>query len=605
MPTGSAAPFESIPTSPPSGCPAPGPSSGWSASGGAVIQRAIRFGKPYTFVSSADALPVGLSSHARQLAPLLPGPVAYGFETAEEVAAFAPYLDRPAVVRMLQSPSFRAFAPRAGPMHIKLRDWLLSEAMEIYRIMPDPALKEDLGPLQKTLAGAEGLAGLMAAVEEGFAGLTRWQTRMFALDANREIPRAEGRAAVTAHSLYGYHLTKVHNLPGIAVGGLDPGQGASDRGSLAMSTKGQQVGSTTTSTGVVAFGVTAQTFRPYINQFEDRRQMIEGAPPGLKPVILRFSMTEAVRRDADELPGKGIYDYMDQRALNTQQRVEPGDIEALSANGWMPLRAFIESQAPLLELRSGDDNAREGKKWGSDPIAIFDQDELGKIGIDLFAFAAARDASKQLGDVELLESIRDQVVGTFKGFTYTFRGATMQTSGHRGSWHYALSVRGKPPLPEWLGARVRDYQQSYAGLAAAQLEGLSGRLAAIGSAQPRTVAEDLSGLAGRFDIGRAPGEGLNCLLETLDQLRRGTRAFSPETVQQMRVILTEAGFAPHDGMIDLYGGAGMQLANDLNVRIQVYELTPAGVVEHPVLGTSGRLVHILHTPGHFQPLWPR
>jgi hypothetical protein len=26
---------------------------------------------------------------------------------------------------------------------------------------------------------------------------------------------------------------------------------------------------------------------------------------------------------------------------------------------------------------------------------------------------------------------------------------------------------------------------------------------------------------------------------------------------------------------------------------------------HPVLGEAGRLVHILHTPGHFQPLWPR
>jgi hypothetical protein len=62
------------------------------------------------------------------------------------------------------------------------------------------------------------------------------------------------------------------------------------------------------------------------------------------------------------------------------------------------------------------------------------------------------------------------------------------------------------------------------------------------------------------------------------------------------------------GEIDLYGanGVGALLATNFGVRIQAIEVDAnGGLTAHPVLGQAGRLVHILHTPGHFQPLWSR
>ncbi len=55
----------------------------------------------------------------------------------------------------------------------------------------------------------------------------------------------------------------------------------------------------------------------------------------------------------------------------------------------------------------------------------------------------------------------------------------------------------------------------------------------------------------------------------------------------------------------MYPG-GVSLADSLDIRIQTIELEGSGqVTAHPVVGQQGRLVHILHTPNHFQPLWPR
>jgi len=116
------------------------------------------------------------------------------------------------------------------------------------------------------------------------------------------------------------------------------------------------------------------------------------------------------------------------------------------------------------------------------------------------------------------------------------------------------------------------------------------------------------------NVGHASGNGLNCLLDTIVQLRDNVRRRpneeTPQTrqvehdAQRMRETLIATGTVPRDGEIDVYGGAGAQLANDLNLRIQVTQYTEDGsLITHPILGETGRLVHILHTPGHFQPLW--
>ncbi|MBT8500654.1 hypothetical protein DH20_16690, partial [Pantoea agglomerans] len=62
----------------------------------------------------------------------------------------------------------------------------------------------------------------------------------------------------------------------------------------------------------------------------------------------------------------------------------------------------------------------------------------------------------------------------------------------------------------------------------------------------------------------------------------------------------------------IYGGAGSYLAAAMNVRLQViqaeFQQGPDGMYVrytlHPEIGAPGaRLIRLLHTPGHFQPLW--
>lgn len=124
---------------------------------------------------------------------------------------------------------------------------------------------------------------------------------------------------------------------------------------------------------------------------------------------------------------------------------------------------------------------------------------------------------------------------------------------------------------------------------------------------------------GRFnaDVGQASGQGLNCLLDTVLQFAQNTRRQDHETpqtrqlqqqVRSLRNDLVQVGAVDPHGEIDLYGaeGVGVLLANHLSVRIQTIDADANGrLTVHPVLGEGGRLVHILHTPGHFQPLWPR
>ncbi|WP_429496213.1 XopAD/skwp family type III secretion system effector [Paraburkholderia youngii] len=115
--------------------------------------------------------------------------------------------------------------------------------------------------------------------------------------------------------------------------------------------------------------------------------------------------------------------------------------------------------------------------------------------------------------------------------------------------------------------------------------------------------------------GVASGVGNNCLLDTVLQFVRNIRRQPGGETEQTRELEAQAqalrrklfreDLADRDGDIDMYE-AGWRLASSLGIRIQIIALEQNGqVTAHPVVGEQGRLVHILHTPGHFQPLWPR
>nr|ABC72309.1 HsvB type III effector [Pantoea agglomerans pv. gypsophilae] len=125
-------------------------------------------------------------------------------------------------------------------------------------------------------------------------------------------------------------------------------------------------------------------------------------------------------------------------------------------------------------------------------------------------------------------------------------------------------------------------------------------------------------------VGFASGEGLSCLLDSILQryhnIRRGPGTPRGLTdwldgeVRRVREALSAQGvdLLPARGEIDIYGGAGSYLAGAMNVRLQViqaeFQEEPDGTyvryTSHPEMGRSDApLVRLLHTPGHFQPLW--
>ena len=119
-----------------------------------------------------------------------------------------------------------------------------------------------------------------------------------------------------------------------------------------------------------------------------------------------------------------------------------------------------------------------------------------------------------------------------------------------------------------------------------------------------------------YERGFASGDSLNCLIDAALQLSTGVRRLDygqtpmpdlDRAVPQWRQHLSAGGVVPQHGMIDLYSAshAGQDLAYNLRVRIQIIQWENGRATAHPVLGQHGPLLHILHTPGHFQPLWPR
>ena len=116
------------------------------------------------------------------------------------------------------------------------------------------------------------------------------------------------------------------------------------------------------------------------------------------------------------------------------------------------------------------------------------------------------------------------------------------------------------------------------------------------------------------DVGHASGAGLNCLLDSVLQLFHNQRIArdqqAPEWMRTiariLRDILIEKGAASENAFIDVYGGTAQYLAETYRVRIQVIEQRDGAAVLHPAIGDEGhRLLQVLHTVDHFQPLWPR
>lgn len=310
------------------------------------------------------------------------------------------------------------------------------------------------------------------AVEKVRVALRPFHRKLFAMNADRTNQAAD--TALTGNPSFGYHLTKLGNIPGIRAKGLDPAMGASDRGSVAMSTSDQVKGSVQTSEGRVVFGTKPSTFRPYVNQYEDRRQMIEGTPTALKPIMLRFHVDSVVGWENVTQD-----DYMDTDARSARVLIPPAAIEALTGVGdWVPI-ADLDLAAAPLQMRDKADDARMDVKWDGSgvPVILFLEEIRKAFDSPLFDNIESEFSTKGADvAVRALEAKRDTVVGVKAGstltLTYTFRGATMQTSGNPKTWEYAFSVNtGKKDqgLPEWLVPAMLLYKKKYGDVAATQV----------------------------------------------------------------------------------------------------------------------------------------
>lgn len=573
-----------------------------------VVQNKLRIGNTYEFLGPEQELPgtLELSKAATAvLVKLKNSPLVYSFESQEELQELATAIGEvdgsaPLILRILDDPMFKSrFAQKQNWFFMRLGDWMIEQLNAVAETVNNPARDEEFAKIRQQITISLTPRSTLEQIVPAFRLLTRYQTSMFTLNENRAMAEDHGTGSIERQR-YGYHLTKIHNLKGVKAMGLQPSEGAGKGGSLAMSTAEQKVGSQKTSAGMVAYGLHPETFRPYINQFEDRRQMIEGQSLALKPVMLRFLITDKVRRRAIELPKEGIYDYMDLTALNSDIPISPDLIEVLTPDGYVPIKNIdIARFGPALELRHEDDNSRMTDRWKGE-LAAFTYEQIPNavktaLGINEEALPAT-----PLEDINRLRKLRDGALVRDHNINYVFRGATFQTSGHRKTWEYVFSVAGAE-IPDWLQKRILYYQTNFHELAQSLIGRLGQDYEDVGPAII-TWPE----LAERFTRGASPGTNLNCLLYTVDQLRHNTQVLNEGRVATMREVLTEAGFTQLEGMIDFYGGAGMQLANDLGVRLQVYQrVGPDQFIEHPILGSDGPILNILHRGNHFAPLWPQ
>jgi hypothetical protein len=96
-------------------------------------------------------------------------------------------------------------------------------------------------------------------------------------------------------------------------------------------------------------------------------------------------------------------------------------------------------------------------------------------------------------------------------------------------------------------------------------------------------------------------------LDSISQLlrQRGHNVTTQELANQFE----NAGVIQRGEQIDFYNQAfNEQIMNVYAVRLQVHEERSTGLINHPVLGNEGDILHILHSQinrelGHFSPLF--
>ena len=102
--------------------------------------------------------------------------------------------------------------------------------------------------------------------------------------------------------------------------------------------------------------------------------------------------------------------------------------------------------------------------------------------------------------------------------------------------------------------------------------------------------------------GSASGAGNMCLLDTLGQLLR--HQGRNVTTQALIAFFQQAGLVQQGQMIDMYDpNVTGAIAATYGLRLQIHQWTGAAMVDHPVIGHGGNILHILHAQNHFTPLW--
>ncbi len=122
----------------------------------------------------------------------------------------------------------------------------------------------------------------------------------------------------------------------------------------------------------------------------------------------------------------------------------------------------------------------------------------------------------------------------------------------------------------------------------------------------RSSRNVLEMISSRFRVGHADGNNNECLLHTIVQLLESAGANPLPSQAELHQFLVDAQIIENGQMIDIYNvNVTQAIAANYNVQFQVHQVTPFGtVIDHPVIGNNGPVLHIMHNMNHFTPLYP-
>ncbi|MBD2066009.1 DUF4157 domain-containing protein [Leptolyngbya sp. FACHB-671] len=103
-------------------------------------------------------------------------------------------------------------------------------------------------------------------------------------------------------------------------------------------------------------------------------------------------------------------------------------------------------------------------------------------------------------------------------------------------------------------------------------------------------------------VGDADGVGNMCLLSTLAQLLVANN--HQTTIDHLLAFFLGANLVQIGQMIDVYNPVIAQsIVANFNIRLQIHQWNGAAMIDHPVIGHVGNILHIFHSEAHFMPLW--